>query len=97
MDVPPLEIPPAGQWLFDLYMEMSKTVNRIRDGVSQKIPPSEMQAFLELSKTVVLPIDFEILRAMDVEFCKELQLEINAKSEQFRQEALNKKGNKKGR
>lgn len=86
-ETPPLDIPEAGSDLFDLFFNVSRSINRISDGVCQKITPSELKAYLELADERLTPTEFDIFRAMDLEYCTEMQLEINARNEKFRDEA----------
>lgn len=80
-EAPPLEIPPAGEYLWELYLDVSSKVRRIAEGVCGPIPPSEFVAWRILTHERIRPWEYEILAAMDVAFCDELNKELEAKRE----------------
>lgn len=91
VESPALEIPEAGQYLFDLYFDASRAVSRIRDGLCARIDPTQWAAYFGLMKIEIRPWEYECLIAMDTEFCKETQSEINAIGEKRRAE-MDKQG-----
>ena len=76
----PFEIPKAGMYLWKWFIELNNSISRIDfNGYYCSIPPSEFLAWSTLAKIYLTPEEFDILRAMDGAFCKELNAEINAK------------------
>lgn len=80
-EAPPLDIPEAGQHLWEWYSDVSLRVGRIHDGVCHPIPPSEWLAWQTLTGEIVYPFEHAILGAMDVAFCVEMNKELEAKRE----------------
>ena len=75
---PPLIVPPAGRHLWEWYFELSESVMRVIDGVTYKIPPTEVYAEASLAGRIVYPDEYAILRAMDRAFCSEMAKEVEA-------------------
>lgn len=92
--VPDLDIPEAGQHLWNWYSTVSRRVGRIRDGVCHPIPPSEWLAWQTLTGEIVYSWEHDILAAMDVAFCEEMNKELEAKRAD-QQAEIEKKGKRK--
>lgn len=90
IESPPLLIPEAGEYLFDLYFDISDCFTRVKDGLVSKITPSEFMAYSTLTGLEISPFEYSALRAMDNEFCKETQLEINARRQKAIEEGTKK-------
>ena len=75
---PELKIPSAGRYLWDWYWELSSGLIRINDGAVIPIPPSEVKAWVEITRNIVYPTEYAILRAMDMAFCDESAREVAA-------------------
>jgi len=86
VDCPDLVIPESGQHLFDLYFDISKAINRFRDGMCLRIDPVQFKAYIDLAQLRVTPPEFQCLIDMDTEFIGETQLELNSVSEKRREE-----------
>ena len=78
---PELEIPEAGEYLWEWYYDISSKVRRVHDGVCCPIPPSDFQAWIALKREIVYPWEYDILSAMDVAFCDETNKELSDKRE----------------
>lgn len=77
---PPFEIPEDGFYLWSWFTELNDSIFRIDfNGYYYNIPPSEIMAWSTLTKNYLYPEEFDILQAMDKTFCKEMNLDINAK------------------
>ena len=77
---PAFEIPTAGMYLWKWFIELNNSISRVDfNGYYCSIPPSEFLAWSTLTKNYLTPEEFDILRAMDGIFCKELNAEINSK------------------
>lgn len=97
-EAPPLEIPPRGMYLWEWYMDLSSKVRRIHEGVCGAIPPTEFMAWRDLTGHIIYPWEYDMLSAMDVAFCDELNKELEAKRAAQQDEARNDaKAGKRGR
>ena len=77
---PAFEIPTAGMYLWKWFIDLNNSISRVDfNGYYCSIPPSEFLAWSTLTKNYLTPEEFDILRAMDGIFCKELNAEINSK------------------
>jgi hypothetical protein len=76
--VPLFYIPEAGKYLWDWFRELNFSVTRIKDGQCCLIPPSEVLAWINLTGTIIYPSEYDILRAMDHEYCSEINKELRA-------------------
>jgi len=72
-------VPPAGEHLWEWYFDAARRVRRITEGVCTPIPPSEWVAWRQITANVVYAWEFDILAAMDVAFCDEVNKELDAK------------------
>lgn len=87
---PEFEIPENGFYLWRWFNDLNNSVSRIDfNGYYCSIPPSEFLAWSTLTKNYLTPEEFDILRAMDGIFCKELNAEIN--SDRARKEEARKR------
>jgi hypothetical protein len=74
-----LDIPIEGRYIWKWFTEINESISRISDGVCHLIPPSEYLSWFTLTGNVVYSIEYDILRCMDAEFCKETNKEFQAK------------------
>lgn len=73
--VPPLEIPDAGRYLWDWYLEVAQSTARVSEGVCHAISATALKDWADIMGHIVYPIEYGILRAMDVVFCREMNKE----------------------
>lgn len=73
---PDFEIPSEGEYLWAWFWTLSGRVRRVTEGVCSPVPPSEFLAWCEASGTIVEPVEYAILCAMDDVFCEETNKEI---------------------
>ena len=78
MPSPDVEIPEAGEHLWEWYFDIDGRISRIVDGICKRIPPSEWLAWQSLTGTIVYPWEFDILAAMDRVYCDTVMEEIAA-------------------
>lgn len=71
-------LPQEGKHLWDWFGQMNSVVNRIKDGVCHPLPPSEVISWIHLTGNVVYPLEYDILVAMDFEYCSEVNKELAA-------------------
>lgn len=83
---PPLVIPEAGQFLWDIFHTLHRSVSRVSDGYYRMIPPSEFEAWCRLTGTLVYPTEYAILNAMDRAYCDEANKELDAARERERED-----------
>lgn len=80
IDTPKFEIPGNGLYLWSWFNELCDSVSRIDfNGYYYFIPPSEFLAWSTLTGKCLTPDEYEILKAMDNMYCKELNAEIRSK------------------
>lgn len=78
-DSPPLEIPNAGKYLWELFTQLSNAIHRIDfNGYYYNLQPSEIIAWCKLTSTDITGREYDIISAMDNVFCKELNKDKNA-------------------
>lgn len=99
---PNLDIPAGFYHLWEWYWTISARLRRVRDGVAEPIPPSEFTHWCHNSGTIIRPVEYAILSAMDDVFCDEMNLELRdyrlRENERSRKEAeANKPKSKRGR
>lgn len=75
---PEFFLPSEGRHLWDIYTNINAAISRVSDGVYRLIPPSEFKAWFDLTKHVVYPREYAILTAMDVEYCTEMNKELES-------------------
>lgn len=79
VDTPDFEIPEDGLYLWDWFIDINNSIHRIDfNGYYCNIPPSEFLAWSTLKKCDLRSEEYDILKAMDNAFCKELNADINA-------------------
>lgn len=78
-DAPEVEVPEAGEYLWDWYFDISDRIGRVQDGVCRPIPPSEWIAWTALTGDVVYRWEFAILAGMDTAYCNALTNELSEK------------------
>lgn len=71
-----LHIPDDGLYLWRLFADADNALSRMRDGVCQLIPPSEWLAWSVLTARDLSFEEYEILHALDVIFCTEINKEL---------------------
>jgi hypothetical protein len=97
-DSPKFEIPEAGFYLWEWFIEINSSVSRIDfNGNYCNIPPSEFLAWSQLTRNNLFPEEYDILRSMDDVFCKELNLDLKAKREREDEERRRKMETSKSR
>lgn len=74
-------VPIGGQHLWEWYFDISRSLRRVRDSFCEPIPPSEYVAWQTLTKAVVYPWEYEIIRAMDGHYCDAMNQELRAYQE----------------
>lgn len=75
---PELEIPDNGLYLWRLFSEANAAVPRFANGAFHVIPPSEWSAWMQLTAHDVSFEEWEILHAIDLVYCDELNKDIAA-------------------
>lgn len=88
---PEFILPDEGLYLWEWFQNINSSVSRIRDGFYFLIPPSEFLAWSNLTGNLITSVEYEILKAMDVSFCNEMNKELEAK----RKKELELKGKKR--
>lgn len=87
-------IPDSGKYLWDIYLQIIKQINRISEnGAYVLIPPSEWKAWFDLTGTIAYPREYDILTSMDRIYCEEANKEledIRAKEEAEREKNRSK-------
>lgn len=73
---PEFILPFKGRYLWDWYSSLNESISRIFDGNCRLIPPSELHAWSVITGNLVYPIEYDILKAMDVAYCDEINKEI---------------------
>lgn len=85
---PEIEIPEGGEYLWDWYYDISDSIARVIDGRTVPISPDILIAWINLTRNVVSPDEYAILRAMDASYIEAMNVELEefrALSEQARQ------------
>lgn len=75
---PELVIPDYGRYIWNWFVSLNQSISRIKDGVCQPLPPSEVLAWCKLTETIVYPVEYDILQGMDDAFCEETNLEFES-------------------
>lgn len=98
---PEFVIPDGGEYLWDWYHEISGRLRRVDDGVCFPIPWSEYKSWAEVTRQIVNSDEYAILGAIDVDFCDEMNKELQAyrerENERQRAEILAAQAASKGR
>jgi len=78
-DSPEVEIPYAGEYLWELFTELSNAIHRVDfNGYYYNLPPSEIIAWCKLKHWDITADEYDIISAMDNVFCKELNKDRDA-------------------
>lgn len=75
---PELRIPYNGEHIWAWYFELANGVARITNGVCKPISWESLRAWSDITGNEVKPYEFEILRKMDLHFCAEMNIELEA-------------------
>lgn len=79
VDSPFLEVPEDGQYLWEWFTDINNSVHRVDfNGYYCSIPPSEFLAWSKLTGNLIRSYEYDVLRAMDNAFCRELNNDITA-------------------
>lgn len=76
-------------------MDMTSRVRRVVEGVCGPVPPSDWLGWQQITGNIVYPWEYDILAAMDVAFCDEMNKELEAKREAQYEEAQKRGKGKK--
>lgn len=79
--VPDFIVPDTGAYLWEWFLELNDLIHRSSDGFVYRIPPSEYKCWSELTGNIVNSWEYDILFAMDSEYCKQINAELSAKRE----------------
>lgn len=96
-EAPPLYIPDAGQHLWDWYMDATRRVRRVVEGVCGPVSPADWLAWAEITGNIVYRWEYDILAAMDIAFCDEMNKELEGRRETQIGEARDKAKGKRGK
>jgi hypothetical protein len=99
---PAFVVPEIGQFLWDIYQRISRSVSRTHDGYYRLINPSEYLAWFQLTGTLVYPVEYDILTGMDCVYCDEANKELEdirsqQNEEQKRELEKNQRGSRRGK
>lgn len=75
---PEFIIPDGGEYLWNWYHEISDSLRRVNDGVCFPIPWTEYIAWAQVTRQIVNSEEYAILRSIDVDFCDEMNKELEA-------------------
>ena len=75
---PDFSLSPECLYIWSWYWTISARVRRVRDGVAEPITPAVFLGWCEASDTIISPVEYGILCAMDDVFCEEMNLELKA-------------------
>ena len=70
-----------------MYFDLDARTRRVHDGVCGPIQPTEIQAWIGLTRKIVYPVEYGMLAEMDDAFCRETNLELAAYRERQKAEA----------
>ena len=84
---PEIEIPPGANHFWEWYFELANGISRVSDGVCYPANWSEFFAWSQVMETPLKSWEFEILRAMDIAFCAETNIEFEAYRERQKEKA----------
>lgn len=78
-DSPKLEIPSAGEYLWELFTTLSNAIHRVDfNGYYYNLPPSDIISWCKLTNVDITPREYDIISSMDRVFCFELNKDKNA-------------------
>ena len=88
---PEFEIPLAGEYLWDWFTRLSNAIHRVDfNGYYYNLLPSEVLAWCKLANVEMTEDEYDIITAMDISFCNELNADIHAKNTSKMEEMDNK-------
>lgn len=87
-----LEIPDEGLYLWEMYWSISRRLVRAKDFNAIPISPTEFISWCKASGTLVYPNEYDILCAMDDEFCSEMNKELQAYQQRIISKGTEKNG-----
>ena len=92
--VPEIEIPEAHEYIYSWFWEINGMVDRAGDGYCRPITPVDYKAWTDISGNIVTPLEYDILRTMDMAYKTAMEREMNERrmraQEQAEIEAANK-------
>lgn len=78
---PEFRVPPEGLYIWNWYRQISAIASTIHEQVNRPIPPSEYLAWTSITGNIVYPIEYDIMFAMDLAYCSEINKEISDRRE----------------
>lgn len=91
-ETPPLEIPLAGQHIWDFYETLNDRMRRVMDRQAIPISFSELHVAMMITGTLLNRKEIEILFEMDKIFCELVNLELKDLAEREKEEQAKKRG-----
>lgn len=79
---PDFIIPEHGIHLWEWFKDLNHVASHATDGECKPILPSEYNAWLQLTGNIVNSVEYDILKAMDLAYCEEMNLELRSRREQ---------------
>lgn len=76
---PEVDVPEVGEYLWDWFFDVDARIARIQDGECRPIPPSEWLAWVTVTGNIVRRWELGILTALDLAYCKALNIELEEK------------------
>ena len=99
--VPEIEIPEDYEYIYLWFWEINGMVDRAGDGYCRPITPGDYKHWIDISGNIVTPLEYDILRAMDVAYKTAMEREMNERrlraQEMAEIEAANRPQVRKGR
>ena len=95
MDIftPKFELPECGKYLWNWFSELNNSISRYNDFYTL-LPTFDILNWCKLTKNFMTPIEYDIIKSMDVMFCYESNLELNAQRSKREDEQQRKLGKK---
>lgn len=75
---PEFSIHPAGERLWKIFIYLTNNYTRIKDGICERIPLSEVNRFDKIFGYGLNVYEYDILLAMDSRYCHEVNKELSA-------------------
>ena len=73
---PELDIPDEGRHLWDWFSQLSRGVRRLSEGRANPITWIDYLSWSQVVGLLVRPVEYDILHAMDVAYCDEVNKEL---------------------